>query len=218
MPGVCGDGCIFAAMLLQSGQTIPILENLKGFDYKLFSKVNGEWHNSFFDAVFPFTRESIFWAPLYFFLVLFVLINDKKYGWLWILFLILNVAFSDFVSSNLIKSNIFHLRPCHDPAIAGHIRFLVLYCPESSGFTSSHAANHFAAAMFIFATLKKKVNKKWLAFIFLWALIPSYAQVYVGVHFPTDIIGGIFAGLFTGYLIAFLYNRVAGVGLNKNKL
>jgi len=145
-------------MLLQSGQSISVLEKIKAFDYKLFSKINGEWHNSFFDAFFPFTRETFFWAPFYFFLLLFVTINFKKYGWLWVLFLIFNVFLSDFVSSSLIKDHFFRLRPCRDPAIADHIRFLVKYCPGSSGFTSSHAANHFAAAMFIFATLNKKSN------------------------------------------------------------
>lgn len=205
-------------MLLQAVQTPAFLENLKGFDYKIFSKINGEWHNTFFDAFFPFTRESLCWAPFYFFLVLFVTINFKKYGWLWSLFLILNVVLSDFVSSSLIKEHIFHLRPCHDPAVADQIRFLVKYCPGSSGFTSSHAANHFAAAMFIFVTLKQKVNSKWLALIFLWAFIPSYAQVYVGVHFPTDIIGGIFVGLILGYLMAYLLNNVLFKKLSNSKL
>ncbi len=195
-------------MLLQTGQSINLLDKLKGFDYKLFSKINGEWHNSFFDAFFPFTRETFFWAPFYFFLVLFVIINFKRYGWLWVLFFVINVFVSDFISSSVIKEYIFHLRPCRDPALADHLRFLVKYCPGSSGFTSSHAVNHFAAAMFIFATLKQKVNTKWLAVIFLWAFIPSYAQVYVGVHFPTDIIGGIFVGLMLGYLVAYLFYRI----------
>jgi undecaprenyl-diphosphatase len=63
--------------------------------------------------------------------------------------------------------------------------------------------------MFIFATLKQKVNTRWLGLIFVWAFIPSYAQVYVGVHFPTDIIGGIIAGLVIGYLVAYLFKRIA---------
>lgn len=185
-----------------------MLDTFKSFDYKLFSKINGEWHNSFFDVFFPFTREALFWVPFYLFLVLFVTINFKKYGWWWTLFFIINVFISDFISSSIIKELVFHLRPCHDPAIADKIRFLVKYCPGSSGFTSSHAVNHFAAAMFIFATLKQKVNSNWLALIFVWAFIPSYAQVYVGVHFPTDIIGGIIVGLMIGYLVAYLFNRV----------
>lgn len=206
---VCGDGLIFALMLLQAGPSHSIFEKVNAFDYKLFSKINGEWHNSFFDTFFPFTRESIFWAPLYFFLALFVIINFKKYGWLWVLFLVLNVAVSDYVNSSLVKEIFFRLRPCHDPAVAEHLRFLVKYCPGSSGFTSSHAANHFAAAMFIFATLRHRVTiKKWWVLIFIWALIPCYAQLYVGVHFPSDILGGIFVGLILGSLIGYIFNKV----------
>lgn len=194
-------------MLLQAGQSISLLEKIKDLDYKLFSKINGDWHNSFFDAFFPFTRDALFWAPFYFFLVLFVTINFKKYGWLWALFLILNVFLSDYVSSTLIKENFFRLRPCRDPAIADQVRFLVQTCGLNSSFTSSHAVNHFAAAMFIFTTLKQKVSK-WWALIFLWAFIPCYAQIYVGVHFPGDIVAGILVGLMLGYFMAYLFNRL----------
>jgi undecaprenyl-diphosphatase len=189
--------------------SVGFLEKIKQADYYLFNKINGEWHNSFFDAVFPFTRETFFWAPFYFFLVLFAVVNFKKIGWLWVLFLILNVVLSDQVSSTLIKDNFFRLRPCRDPAIADHVRFLVSSCGANSSFTSSHAANHFAAAMFIFVTLKNTVRiNKWWTLIFLWAIIPCYAQIYVGVHFPTDIIGGILLGLILGYLTGYLFNRI----------
>ena len=188
--------------------SIDLLEKIKELDYYIFSKINGQWHNSFFDAFFTFTRDALFWAPFYFFLVLFVTINFKKYGWLWALFLILNVFLSDYVSSTLIKENFFRLRPCRDPAIADQIRFLVQTCGLNSSFTSSHAVNHFAAAMFIFTTLKQKVISKWWALIFLWAFIPCYAQIYVGVHFPGDIVAGILVGLMLGYFMAYLFNRL----------
>jgi membrane-associated phospholipid phosphatase len=187
--------------------SIDLLEKIKELDYYIFSKINGQWHNSFFDAFFTFTRDALFWAPFYFFLVLFVTINFKKYGWLWALFLILNVFLSDYVSSTLIKENFFRLRPCRDPAIADQVRFLVQTCGLNSSFTSSHAVNHFAAAMFIFTTLKQKVSK-WWALIFLWAFIPCYAQIYVGVHFPGDIVAGILVGLMLGYFMAYLFNRL----------
>src|ERR1035437_3131283 len=188
--------------------SIDLLEKIKELDYYIFSKINGQWHNSFFDAFFTFTRDALFWAPFYFFLVLFVTINFKKYGWLWALFLILNVFLSDYVSSTLIKENFFRLRPCRDPAIADQVRFLVQTCGLNSSFTSSHAVNHFAAAMFIFTTLKQKVISKWWVLIFLWAFIPCYAQIYVGVHFPGDIVAGILVGLMLGYFMAYLFNRL----------
>ncbi len=193
---------------MNSAMYIP--EALKQFDYTLFSKLNGDWHTSFLDWFFPFIRESYFWIPFYFFLILFTTINFKIKGWFWVLFFIMNVMLSDFVSSTLIKENFIRLRPCHDPALAGSMRFLVSYCPSSSSFTSSHAVNHFAAAMFIFTTFKKTLGNYW-ALLFVWASIISYAQVYVGVHFPLDVICGAIVGLVLGYVTSKIYNYKIGL-------
>ena len=181
-------------------------EVIKRFDYNLFSRMNGQWHNSFFDSFLPFIREPFVWLPLYFFLVVFVVVNFRIRGWIWVMFFIMNVIISDFVSSTLIKENFMRIRPCHDPVLSGHIRFLVSYCPVSSSFTSSHAVNHFAAAMFIFTTFKKAISPKW-AFLFLWAFAISYAQVYVGVHFPFDVFCGAIVGLILGYIPAKVFNN-----------
>ncbi len=191
--------------------------SIRQFDYNLFFKMNGRWHNPFFDFVLPFIREPFVWMPLYFFMVLFVVINFKGKGWLWVLFFLLNVMLSDYVSSSIIKENFIRLRPCRDPMLADRVRFLVSYCPSSSSFTSSHAANHFAAAMFIFTTFKKAVSPKW-AFLFLWAFAISYAQVYVGVHFPFDIFCGAIVGVILGYIPAKIFNNKIGLELPNRKM
>ena len=200
---------------IQNAAFLP--DVIKRFDYNLFAKMNGQWHNSFFDVFFPFIREPTVWVPFYFFLVVFITINFKLKGWFWVLFFLLNVMLSDYVSSTLIKDNFIRLRPCHDPFLADHIRFLVSYCPESSSFTSSHAANHFAAAMFIFTTFKKAISPKW-AWLFLWAFAISYAQVYVGVHFPFDIFCGAIVGVILGYIPAKAFNSTIGLGMPKCKI
>jgi len=195
---------------IQNASFLP--DAIKQFDYNLFDKINGQWHNSFFDVFFPFIREPTVWVPLYFFLVLFAVLNFKTKGWIWVIFFLINVGLSDFVSSDLIKQNLFRLRPCHDPVLFGHVRFLVSYCPGSSSFTSSHAVNHFAAAMFIFTTFRKTMGRAW-AFLFLWAAAVCYAQVYVGVHFPFDVFCGMIAGLILGYIPATIFNRKFGLEL-----
>jgi membrane-associated phospholipid phosphatase len=198
---------IFVKMSLLEIQQIMHLPNaIKQFDYNLFSKMNGQWHTSFFDTFFPFIREPFLWIPLYFFLVCFTIINFKIKGFYWVLFFILNVMLSDYVSSTIIKENFFRIRPCHDPFLAGRLRFLVSYCPVSSSFTSSHAVNHFAAAMFIFTTFRKAISPK-SAYLFLWAFAISYAQVYVGVHFPFDVFCGAIIGLILGYIPAKIFNN-----------
>ncbi len=202
-------------MEIQNAAFLP--DAIKQFDYNLFARINGQWHNSFFDVFFPFIREPTVWVPFYFFLVIFITINFKSRGWWWVLFFLFNVMLSDYVSSTLIKDNFLRLRPCHDPLLVGHIRILVAYCPVSSSFTSSHAANHFAAAMFIFTTFKKTLSNSW-AILFLWALAISYAQVYVGVHFPFDIFCGAIAGVILGYIPAKIFNTQIGLKLPNEKL
>ena len=200
---------------IQNAAFLP--DAVKNMDYRLFAKMNGQWHNSFLDTVLPFIREPTLWVPLYFFLVIFALMNFKLKGWYWVLFFLINVTLSDYVSSTLIKGHLFRLRPCHDPLLLDHIRFLVSYCPVSSSFTSSHAANHFAAAMFIFTTFKKQVSP-WWALLFLWAFAISYAQVYVGVHFPVDIFCGGIVGVILGYIPAKVFNRISGLELPDRKI
>jgi len=131
-------------------------------------------------------------------------------GWYWVLFFIVTGMLSDFVSSTLIKGSFIRLRPCHDPSLADKIRFLVSYCPTSSGFTSSHAVNHFASAMFIFTTFKKVVSPAWV-YLFLWAFFICYAQVYVGVHFPLDVFCGAIVGLILGFIPAKIFNNRIGL-------
>jgi len=204
---------IFVEMSLLEFNMINFLPDvIKQADYYLFSKMNGQWHNSFFDFLLPFIREPFVWLPFYFFLVCFTIINFKGKGWFWVLFFIINASISDYVSSTLIKETFFRLRPCQDPFLAHTIRFLVSYCPSSSSFTSSHAVNHFAAAMFIFTTFKKAVSPKW-AFLFLWAFAISYAQVYVGVHFPFDVFCGAIVGVILGYIPAIIFNKKIGLKL-----
>src|SRR5665647_687555 len=104
---------IFVKMsLLEIQQSLHLPDAVKQVDYNLFFKMNGQWHTSFFDVFLPFIREPFVWLPLYFFLVVFSIINFKVKGFYWVLFFILNVMLSDYVSSTLIKETFFRLRPC----------------------------------------------------------------------------------------------------------
>ena len=194
-------------LLLNNGNRLPLLSILQ-FDHWLFTRINRQWTNSFFDHVLPYLRESEIWLPFYLFLLVFITINFGKKGLWWAFSLIMTAIISDLISSSLIKQFIFRYRPCRDPAMIDQVRVLVNYCPQSSSFTSSHACNHFAVAVFIYITLKHTSN--WWKLVFLWAFSISYAQIYVGVHYPLDVTCGIILGCIIGYTMSILFRKQFG--------
>ncbi|MEO7308666.1 MAG: phosphatase PAP2 family protein [Ferruginibacter sp.] len=181
------------------------MQQLIHLDKELFKLVNGQWTNSFFDWIGPWLRNSTVWVPLYLFLFLFLLINFKKDG-LWIvIFAIITIAITDPVSSKILKPYFNRVRPCNDPDMISIVRYFLHYRPGNGSFPSSHAANHFAMAMYFYATLKRYFGK-WALLFFVWASIIGYAQVYVGVHYPFDVLGGAVFGCLVGYGTAYIAN------------
>lgn len=89
------------------------------------------------------------------------------------------------------------------------VRLLLKQCSGSYSFTSSHAANHFGMATFVSITLYPTF-KRWIYFAYLWAFFISYAQIYVGVHYPLDVLGGAIVGVLAGLLTASVFNKQVG--------
>lgn len=187
---------------------MDLLQQIIHADFFLFKQINGRWTNDFFDHVFLFARQAEIWAPLYLFFLLFVVLNFKSKGWWWACFFIFCVTLTDTISSHILKDAVGRLRPCMDPILAGQVRFLANYCPQSGSFTSSHAANHFGMATFVACTLGRE-HRYW-RWAYAWASLVAYAQVYVGVHFPLDILGGALLGFGAGTLLAGIFNRKIG--------
>lgn len=186
---------------------MPLLLN---WDADLFYKINTVWTNSFLDNNYPWWRADTMSYPVYLFLILFIFINFGWRGWTWIVFIAINVTITDQLSSSIIKPWIHRIRPCQDPAMAEHVRMLVNHCSGGFSFPSSHAVNHFGGAVFIFCTLKNYLNK-WIYIFFFWAATISYGQIYVGVHYPLDVLGGAIIGSIIGWLVAFIYNKTIGL-------
>ena len=183
---------------------------LDHWDTYLFLKINTGWTNSFLDSIYPWWREANTWTPLYLFLGLFAMLNFKKQGWLWVLFLIITVTLTDQISSTLIKSWIQRPRPCRDEFLMSHVRLLLNNCSGGYSFTSSHATNHFGLAMFVFIT-SQYILKKWRYVFLLWAATICYGQVYVGVHYPLDVLCGAMMGSLIGYLTAQFFIKKFGL-------
>jgi len=106
-------------------------------------------------------------------------LNHKKEGLLWCLFFFITFIYCDFISASIIKPFIHRLRPCNEPYLS---------------FPSSHATNHFGLSAFIILTLKHK-NKWIVPLAIFWAVLVCYAQLYVAVHYPFDILCGAILGV-----------------------
>ncbi len=188
---------------------LSIFQQIKDIDQALFHQINGVCHYPLLDKILPWTRHSNNWIPLYVVLLGWMVYQIGWKTWKWLLFALINVGITDQVSSSIFKPLFHRLRPCNDPALYGKTRLLLDHCSGGFSFTSSHAANHFGLAMFIFITWGVS-KQRYSKYFFVWAGLIAFAQVYVGVHYPLDILGGTMIGLIAGYFMARLYLKWAG--------
>lgn len=197
-------------------RTSLIMEFILQLDHELFRLINQDWNNIFFDTVMPFLRNKKNWIPLYIILAILLMYSYSwKKGLLAILLCVATIGMSDFLSSKVIKPTIERPRPCHENSMIKDVRLLV-GCGGGYSFTSSHATNHFAIATFLGLVLLPLFRFSF-PILLAWAGSISYAQVYVGVHFPLDVISGGIIGFFIGYLFFRIYiylsDRVSTVPL-----
>ncbi len=186
-----------------------IIQQLEQIDRQLFRYLNSDWTNPLFDTLMPLVRDKLFWVPLYLFVVLFILGNGGKNAWWWITGMVCTVALTDLTGNYAFKSVFERVRPCHDPNLGFQVRLLLNTCSNGYSFISNHAANHFGLAAFFFVTLRPWLKSTaWIAF--LWAGLVAYAQVYVGVHYPLDVLAGSAVGLIWGYLMGTAFNKRYG--------
>ena len=181
------------------------MTELLNWDASVFHLINSDWSNVFFDFLLPLLRDKYFWFPFYIFLISFFLINFKKQGIYYILAIAITVGLADATSSHLIKKSVKRLRPCKVYSQKNEMNLRVR-CGSGYSFPSSHAANHFAMAFILIFIFNKKYW--WVKYVLLfWAFSISYAQIYVGVHFPVDVMaGGMLGGVIAGLVYLFYSN------------
>jgi membrane-associated phospholipid phosphatase len=178
---------------------------LNNIDQEIFFFLNHTLHGSFLNALMPLWRSMYFWFPLYVFLISFILYNYGKKGAILLLALTLTVGVADTTSSQIIKKTVKRMRPCNNPEIKDKVKNLVR-CGSGFSFPSSHSTNHFAVAAFFMFTLFRQ--NKWLKMgLIAWAGTIALGQVFVGVHYPSDILFGGILGFSIGFLISFLFKK-----------
>ncbi len=179
-----------------------MLELIKQIDQNLLLLINGA-NNHFLDVIMIWISSIGLWIPLYILLLYFVIIKYKSKAWIAIPFFILAVGLSDLISVHLFKNVFERLRPCYEPELAGLINNIV-GCGGKFSFVSSHASNSFTIAfMSIFLIGDKQKWLKWL--MPLWGLSIMYSRVYLGKHYPSDVIVGALLGILVSWLIYLLF-------------
>lgn len=175
------------------------------WDEQLFRLINGAWSNPWLDAIMPWWRERVTWIPLYAGLAIWAGWKWKWRALIWAVCLVAAVGLADTISHRVIKKNVQRPRPCRTEGLQEDVRLLVP-CGGGYSFTSNHAANHFALAGFVSRFVRRRWRWPW----FLWAASIAFGQVYVGLHYPLDILGGALLGLGIGWLFAYLLKNYRG--------
>ncbi len=175
-----------------------MLDALEVADQQLFTFLNS-LHAPWLDPIMAWITGKKEWFPLYALLLGWLF---WKYKWkktlVIIVFAAVTITCADLFASGFCKPFFERLRPCHEPSLATVVHIVNGKCGGQFGFISSHAANTFGGAMFLFLVARKEAP--WMRLLFLWAALVSYSRIYVGVHYPADIMVGGLTGIFWGWL------------------
>jgi undecaprenyl-diphosphatase len=188
---------------------------LQQVDTQLFLFLNS-LGTPFWDPIMIFFSGKLTWLPLYLAIVFYMY---RRFGWrlVWpLLGAALVVTLADQSSVHLFKDVFERLRPCHESALQDLVRLPTGRCAGGQfGFVSSHATNTFGVAVF----LANLFRRRWFTVaIILWAAGVSYSRIYLGVHYPGDVLGGAMLGSVCGYAVwNLIYGLDRSIGLLKPK-
>lgn len=171
-------------------------EMIGEIDRTLFLFLNSV-NSPFWDNVMWVISGKLTWLPLYLFILWLFIREYGRRTMIILLFVIIAITVSDQLSVHAFKEVFQRLRPCHEPDLEGLVHIVRGKCGGRYGFVSSHAANLFNMA--VFSSLL--IRRRWFTvFMLFWAALVSYSRIYLGVHYPGDIVCGAMLGVLAGWL------------------
>lgn len=175
-----------------------MISALKHWDLELFFAINGHY-SDVFDFIMLWVSDRFIWIPFYLFLLALLIREYKIKTLAWILTIALIIVYSDQLSVHLFKNTFQRLRPCHNPEIMQMVHLVKGKCGGSFGFISSHASN--AASLMVFVIISLSQKHKWLKWLMpVWVILICYSRIYLGVHYPSDVIVGAIFGVTISFL------------------
>ncbi len=174
-----------------------MLTYLLELDTRLFLYLNS-LHSNSLEGIMWFLSLTKVWIPLYIIIAAYIFWKYRKTSIFIIITLALTIVASDRLSSGLIKPLVKRYRPSHEAKLEGKVHMVNNYKGGKYGFVSSHAANTFALALFLSLLLKRKLIT---GLFFLWATLVSYSRIYLGVHYPGDVLGGALIGCLCAFIL-----------------
>jgi undecaprenyl-diphosphatase len=181
------------------------IQQLIRFDQELLLRLNGS-DSLFWDGFMWMATNTTTWIPIAIALLYVIFKNNKlKESLLIILSLALVIVIADQISSGFCKPFFARFRPTQDPELMYLIDTVNEYRGGRYGFISSHAANTFAVAIFLSLVIR---SRSLGLILFIWAILNAYSRIYLGVHFPGDILCGAVLGTVIGTLIYLIYRFI----------
>lgn len=185
-----------------------MIQYLNYLDHSLFEWIQLNLRNETLDPVIAVFRDKYFWFPLYIFFFTWIFFHYRANFWYWIFAFVLTIVISDQLCSTVLKKSFKRIRPCNEIYFKEHFN-QPIGCGSGFSMPSSHASNHMAIAiLFTLGFADSMRRMRWV--LPLWALIIGFAQVYVGVHFPFDVMVGFTIGLVIGIMVYLMFKSKLG--------
>lgn len=181
-----------------------MIEFFDTVDKEIFLFLNGT-HNEFADTLMIWITDQETWYPFYALILAWLFWKYRLKAFLPLLLIAVAITVSDQFTSSLMKPLFERLRPCHDPEIQ-YLVHAAAGCGGLYGFASGHAANSFALSTLLFLLFRQ--DSRYWVLMFIWAGTVSYSRIYLGVHYPGDVLAGALVGMGAGYIMWLVYIKL----------